>query len=749
MNAEIRVFVSSPSDVPAERIAVERIARRVSAQFEGVEIKVTRWESGHYYSAHTGFQEQIDEIGGFDLVVGILWSRLGTPLPPGFGPGMPAPRAGQPYPSGTAFELLEAIRLRKERDSPPPEILVYRKLAPTPSAKADDDAAQEELLVQRRAVNEFFRDFFANETEGYKGAFQTFENLDGRLGRQRRWRIEDPERGCPFVGLNAFGPKHRDVFFGRRADIERARERLESGNGFLLIDGASGTGKSSLVRAGLLPRLKDLDPDTRIAVTVPETSDPLGALAQALFEEAALPELAQSDYPDPAALAGHFAGGGDASPVLRALDRAAKALTDAERRDSSADVRLFLVVDQFEAIFTNRVSPETRSSYAGLVAGLVDSGRVRVIATLRANAREAALELPALNRLINGQMGLSLEPPGPDALAEIIRGPAEAAALEFERNDQGVGLDELLLDEVERDPAALPLLQFVLEKLFGAAAERVKNSGNRLGDVAEGAPVLVLTHTDYRALGGLAGAIGHQAEAALKGCSRAAQSRLAQLVRSLTEAGSGAFVLARAPLALTAPDAETQELAEALIAARIIVQSRERDGKTGRSVPALRFSHERVLTAWERARDAVQAAEGYLRVRADLIRAEAHWRQAGRKPDLLLPSGIRLAEAEEALRDLGAELDRHDPRLRAYVQNSGRHARRRQRLTQAAAVVFGVVSLAAGWFAYQNYTQVRKTGEALALAESERDRAEQALRAANAAASGNSFFVRTPSRLSS
>ncbi|UOM36709.1 AAA family ATPase [Acuticoccus sp. I52.16.1] len=741
MTSDVRIFVSSPSDVPAERIAVERVATRVAAQFEGLEIKVTRWESGRYYSAHTGFQEQIEEIGRFHLVVGILWSRLGTPLPPGFGPGMPPPREGQPYPSGTAFEILEAIRLRNERDAPPPEILVYRKLAPTPSAKADDDMAQEELLAQRRAVNGFFRDFFANETEGFKGAFQTFEDLDrfesrfeadliawlrdaGGLGRQRRWRIEDPERGCPFVGLNAFGPKHRDVFFGRRADIERARERLEAGNGFLMIDGASGTGKSSLVRAGLLPRLRDLNPDLRVAITVPETADPLTALAQALFDKDALPELARSDYPDSVALARHFAGGGDASPVLRALDRAAKALIQAERRDSPTDLRLVVVVDQLEALFTNRVPTEMRTVYANLLAEFVASGCIRLVATLRANAREAALLLPALGQLVNGQMGLSLEPPGPDAVAEIIRGPAEAAALDFERNGEGVGLDEVLLREVEKDPDALPLLQFALEKLYESAARRVVNGGARLGDIPESSPVLTLTHGDYHALGGLSGAIGHQAETALKELPDAVQSRLAPLVRSLTEAGSGAFVLARVPAAQAAPDPETRELAEALIAARIIVQGSDRDGDSGGAVTTLRFSHERVLTAWDRARVAVQAAAGFLRVRADLIRAEARWRQAGRKPDLLLPSGIRLAEAEEAFRDFGPELDRQAPRLRDYVQNSGRRARRRQRLTQVAAVVLAALTVTAVSLAYRSYQDSMRAEKAQIQAETERDRAE-------------------------
>lgn len=98
MQDKVRIFVSSPSDVPAECVAVERVARRVAGQYDAVEIEVYRWEAGHYFSAHTGFEEQIEELGGFDLVVGILWSRIGSPLPAEFPARMPAPREGERYP---------------------------------------------------------------------------------------------------------------------------------------------------------------------------------------------------------------------------------------------------------------------------------------------------------------------------------------------------------------------------------------------------------------------------------------------------------------------------------------------------------------------------------------------------------------------------------------------------------------------------------------------------------------------------
>ena len=107
----VRVFVSSPGDTHFERMRVERVVERLNGEFSGVaKLEAIRWES-KYYQARTTFQQQIPEAADCDLVIAILRHRLGTELPDDF-PTMPN---GEPYPSGTAYEILSAIEASKQK----------------------------------------------------------------------------------------------------------------------------------------------------------------------------------------------------------------------------------------------------------------------------------------------------------------------------------------------------------------------------------------------------------------------------------------------------------------------------------------------------------------------------------------------------------------------------------------------------------------------------------------------------------
>src|SRR5580692_5230037 len=105
----LRLFVSSPGDVIPERQRVDLVVERLNSEFEGlVRIETVRWETS-YYSAHDTFQKQIPEAANCDVVVAIFRTRLGSKLPATF----PTQPSGEPYPSGTAYEVLSAMEWRK------------------------------------------------------------------------------------------------------------------------------------------------------------------------------------------------------------------------------------------------------------------------------------------------------------------------------------------------------------------------------------------------------------------------------------------------------------------------------------------------------------------------------------------------------------------------------------------------------------------------------------------------------------
>jgi hypothetical protein len=379
------------------------------------------------------------------------------------------------------------------------------------------------------------------------------------------WRIA--ERGSPFCGLEPCDPLHADVFFGREREMERGRDRLlaatASGTGFLLVIGPSGAGKSSLVRAGLVSRLTkagaiDGVDVVRVAVMRPgEGATPQRALAKALFQTGALPELVESDFPNPEQLGPALMSEPTiaAKPILGSLEQVAARFKAEKHFDRPAEVRLLLIIDQFDELLYG----VARTGFVRLIAALARSGRALVIATLRSSSYEALAGEPELMALKDAGATLDLGVPGAEALAEIVRRPAAAAGLVFDER-RGQSLDDVLLTAASGKVDALPHLGFTLQWLFD----------NRDGDR--------LTFEAYDQLGGLEGSIGRAAEQAFASVDRKAQAPLPQLLRGLAEASRTGTGVELRDLPLTAAPEGTpaRRLVDALIAAGILLINNER-----------------------------------------------------------------------------------------------------------------------------------------------------------------------------
>ena len=725
----VRVFVSSPGDTIHERGRVDRVVERLNGEFAAVaRLESIRWET-KFYRADASFQPQIPEAKECDIVIAVFRHRIGTELPSTFA-RLPD---NSPYPSGTAYEVLSSIEQCRRHGRP--EVFVFHY--PDPPLVRLDDPEAEQTREQWERLKEFWATWFKGADGTFKGAFQeytTIEDFEAQLDRLLRGRLERilherpvewpvEVKGSPFRGLAAFGAKHARVFFGRSRDITRAvdewKDAAARGTPFLLLIGASGAGKSSLARAGLVPRITvpGVVPTVdlwRVAVMHPsESSDgPVASLAMRLFDGAldipddeqgrppALPEIADGDYRTPAELARLFVEAGPAavSPVTRTLERAGEAERAQQGYVRPICARLLIVVDQLDELFGPDVTPDERAIFVRLLAGLAATGQVWLLATLRADLYERFLAEPGLLALKTSGAAYDLSPPGPAELSEIVCRPAEAAGLDFETDPaSGERLADRLLREADR-PDMLPLLQLALDRLFEARVVTAERP--------------TLTVAAYESLGGLAGIINREAERALVGLDEAEIGRLPRLLRQLAAIGEldageasvtpASLTIRTVPLAGATPDAPSHRLVHALVEARILLTS-------GKGVAAgIRLAHQRVLTDWVRARQLVEESIRFFSICKDVEDQRRKWNDAGRSRDCLIQPGRLLNRAELVVKDFGEELS---PETLEFVRASGRRARMRQRLTFVAAVVFAVFAvIAAGAGIYAKHEEHRAEG---------------------------------------
>ncbi len=464
----------------------------------------------------------------------------------------------------------------------------------------------------------------------------------------------------PFRGLDVFDFGHSDMFFGRARAIAACLKRLEQlaagGTAFLLLYGMSGSGKSSLLRAGLLPAI--IRPGAvagirlwrRCVIRPSEGPDAIAALAVELLQENALPELGQDRAV--AELADLLRGTPERVPALirQALSKAATAAGV-----GTAQARLLLAVDQIEELFTTQPDAQSREAFVRLLATFAASGFVWVVGTIRADFFHRCSEIPGFSALKDGIGSYELLPPTGSEIAQIIREPARAAGLRFEETaDQGQ-LEDVLQEAAAADPGSLPLLEFVLDALYEACRER-----------------RLLTFAAYRALGGLEGAIARRADEVVDALPSDVQNALHAVLRALTTVrrGDEAIIARPAPLTELAGTSARSVLVHALLGARLLVSDESAEGDA-----VIRVAHEALLSRWPRARDIVNANRSFLETRARLQDDARRWVSDNKNIELLLPAGKRLSEGEELLQSRRDDVDEH---IIEYITSSLRAEAERQ-----------------------------------------------------------------------
>jgi WD40 repeat protein len=710
-----RVFISSPGDVAEERVVANNLVRRLADEYaEYLHVEPVFWEHEPLLATET-FQKQIPPPHDCDVWVCILWSRLGTRLPASL------TRAdGSRYASGTEYEFEDALSGFRQNGHPQP--LVYFKTAdPVVSLR---DAKLEERIAQKNALDAFYRKWFIDETEGtatlashrFKTTAEFEELLEHHLRKLLDARVaaigKELEvksawtKGSPFRGLDVFQIDDAPIFFGRTSAISDVlialRSNAADGRGFALITGVSGGGKSSLVRAGVLPLL--LQPGViegvalwRHAILKPSDSEghPLRALASALFSAGALPEVGAdgttaqqlSDLleQNPTAAFALVKGG---------LSQAAAAMAAREKLPAQPNARLVVVIDQLEELFTlPRITQTQREQFIAAISALARSGRVWVIATLRGDFYHRIFDLPELVALQDGAGHYALRLPTTPEFAQMIRQPARMAGLRFEVDPTThVSLDETLLADAGTSRESLPLLAFTLQELYESKAD-------------DG----LLTYEAYRRLGGVEGALRERAESVFNALPSAVQETMPSVMRAMVTITGDAIAAQNAPLAYFAANPNAKAFIDAFVHARLFSADQ---GESGEAV--VRVTHEALLRVWPRAQKWLQQDRELLSIRSRIRGAAERWAAQGRASDLLLGEGKPLAEGEILENALGPEL-REVERQFIDASKARRAARRRlRRAALAALVCLTAVALVAAIYArhQRDVAELARKGEA-------------------------------------
>ncbi|HEX7836523.1 MAG TPA: hypothetical protein VF469_03620, partial [Kofleriaceae bacterium] len=393
--------------------------------------------------------------------------------------------------------------------------------------------------------------------------------------------------GNPYRGLSAFESEHGSLFFGRRGEIRELVHRVRS-DAFVVVGGDSGTGKSSLCRAGVLPWLCD---NGWSRVDVVPGRHPVRSLAAALAawagtDEAALEALVR-DTPD---------------AFARVVRRQASPASDRPAR------RLLLFVDQLEELLTLSEPDEARAVAAALAALAVHVPSVRVLATARSDFLWRLAMLPGLGDEMTRGLYF-LRPLTGERIREAIVRPAAAKGVAFESE----ALVDSLIEQTELAPGGLPLLQFTLAEIWDSHVVDARTI--RADAIA--------------AVGGVAGALARHADRLLAGLDadgREAARRI--LLRLVTAEGTRARRSESELLTSTAARSAERAALEVLVHGRIVVANDAQHG-------AYEIAHEALLVSWSTLQGWLErgAAEHAVRVRVE--QAAAEWERMGRPRDLL------------------------------------------------------------------------------------------------------------------
>jgi WD40 repeat protein len=539
--------------------------------------------------------------------------------------------------------------------------------------------------------------------------------------------LEELDVDNPYKGLQAFEEADSANFFGRDALINHLLDKIreQDDERFLAVIGPSGSGKSSVVQAGMIPRMRrgTLPGSERwFVVEMLPGAHPLEELEAALLRIAVNPP----------------------SSLLEQLKEDERGLVRATKRvlmDNRSE--LFLFIDQFEEVFTmGQDKTEITHFLNSIVTAVTDPHcHLRVIVTLRADFYDQPLLYPAFGDLVRRHTEVVL-PMTPEELEMAIAGPAERVGVLPEP-----GLVQQIIGDVSTQPGALPLLQYALTELFDRRSGRV------------------MTMAAYHKLGGALGALARRAEEIYSELDPKSQEIARQLFLRLVNLGEGGTDNTRRRAMHTELNsigndpAAMEKVIEYFGKSRLLTF--DHDPQTRE--PTIEVAHEALIREWKQLREWLEDGREDLLMQRRLEAASGEWLRSG-KDRSYLASGTRLTQFEEwkarsnlalsteeseYLRNSIAEREAtlaQEAERQAREQALEQRSRNRLRLLVAVMSVAAVIAVGLATFAFnqsqiaqQERVNAEENANAAATAQSvaEANRIEAEQNAANAERSAN------------
>ncbi len=548
-----------------------------------------------------------------------------------------------------------------------------------PNTPVGDNPVHKSITHLRRALGDKANAPVYIETIRKRG-YRVIAHVEFMTDEQTRATQIQWQGDSPFPGLKAFTSEQSAVFFGRTAIvrqlINRITDQFVRKRPLTLVIGPSGSGKSSLVHAGLLPKLLDSKSGSGIRAIDYLSVDMSDISPNKLTEELAahLLDLEIDGMP--------LFDGQSIDSLLTSLlndphsviEAAKQKLANNDTLNNTVYPCFPVVIDRLEVYLSSTdVSDVQKSALFALLEQLAQSNIFLVVLVTRNDFYPLVANYPVLMKGKEKGTHFDIAPPTVAELSQMIRLPAIAAGLNWEIDEQtSNALDDIILADAAKEPNCLPLLQYTLQELYL----------QRNND-------LLQIHT-YQKLGGIDGAIGHKAEQLYLQLPSKVQSKLEKilpLIVTITDDGTN----------LTSKTASWSALSDEHETAFVqqMVESRLFVSHLYQNTPCFKVAHEAVLRRWPRVQKWMQQHQSALVTQKRVAEQTALWLQDNKSSSFLLAEGKPLTDALTLLHDDSVRLSPNEQALIRASQSKQRTKRLFKGVTVALLACLTVVSFAA------------------------------------------------------